>query len=181
MNLVGGVQSAISGWFDIFARRQEWQKHFDLSLAGLVNALEVYGFVALACIFAGQAASSGLPSPVTLIVRLLILSLPLVSLTASVYLTRAILRFTAPPMALIVPAIYALAAYLIAGTVLNLAGPAFPPLMLVLVGAMLYCEARIVANLSLTNGVAFALLTLVLLVALPASLYMLAAPGAGTI
>jgi hypothetical protein len=180
MNLVGAVQSAISGWFDIFARRQEWQRHFDLSLVGLINALIVYGFVALACIFAGRAAS-GLPSPITLIVRLLILFLPLISLTAAVYLTRAILRFTAPPIALIVPAVYALAAYLIVGTVLNMVGPGFAPLLLVLVGVMLYCEARIAANLSLTNGVAFALLTLVLLVALPASLYMLAAPGAGPI
>lgn len=179
MNLVGSVQSAISGWFDIFAGRPGWRDRFDFNAVGLVGALVVYGFVALASIFAG--AVYGLPSPLQLIAKLLLMALPLVAVTIAVFATRAMLGLTADPLEMIIPAIYIFAVYVLIASAFSFIGPVLNPILLVLAGVVMFRQARVVANLSVTISVAFALLTVVLLVALPASLYMLMAPGNGPI
>ena len=145
--------------------------------AGLVYALVVYAIVAVACIFA--AAAYGLPSPLVLVLRVIVLALPLIAVTIAVYLTKAVLKLETPPLDLIIPAIYVFAVYLLIGTFLSFAGPIINLILLILIAVALFRQARVVANLSTVNSVAFALLTLVLLVALPASLYMLMAPGNG--
>jgi hypothetical protein len=178
MNIVASIQSAITGWFDIFAGRAAWYERFLFNVAGLAQAIVIFGFVALACIFAHAAGmGAAIPSPSVLIVQLIGLAMPLLALVLTVYISRAILRFDTPPLELIVPGIYLLAVYLIVGTLLDFGGPIFAVLVYLLVAYALFQQAKVCAKLSVANSIAYAFLALVLLVALPSSLYMLAGAG----
>ena len=88
------------------------------------------------------------------------------------------MRLAIPDNALLVPATYALAFILLIGLPLSLFfGNVFANAMLGALGYMLYRAARDIAKLGIGVSIAFAVLAIAVLVALPIGLYMLTMPA----
>jgi hypothetical protein len=76
-----------------------------------------------------------------------------------------------------VPAVHALTFLLLGGFVLTIVGGILAPVLLALLAYMIYRGGREILGLSVSFALAYMALSIVLLVALPMSLYMLVAPG----
>jgi hypothetical protein len=177
MKIFGTIREAIAGWVAIVRGDAGWSRHFTLSAAGLVTALVLFFFFALLSI-ALASANVGLPDVIGLVIALLVQSISILALIAGIILTRRAVPTPASMTEILVPGIYALTAYLIAGTLLSfIAGPALIALWAGL-AFLLLCLGRRVGGWNIGVAAAFAVLTMVLLVGLPVTLYMLLGPVA---
>jgi len=178
METLSQFNEAAVGWYRLVMRRPDWREHFVLTRQGLFVALAGYfGIVVLAILI--QGAISGTADFGRLGVNLIANAMPLLGAVLAIILTVAILRLKVPIIDMLVPATHALTLLLIAGFVLAIVGGILAPVLLALLAYMFYRGGREILGLSIVFALAYAALSIVLLVALPMSLYMLWAPGAG--
>jgi len=177
MKIWGTMSEALKGWIAIVRGDADWARHFAISAAGLATALVLFFFFALLSI-ALATADVGIPSFFGLIIALVVQGLSILALLGGILITRKIMPGEISLMRLMVPGIYALIAYLIAGTILSLI--AGPVLILLWIGLafLLFCLGRQAGGWSIGVAAAFAVLTMVLLVGMPVTLYMALGPVA---
>ena len=174
-----GWQGAL-GWRDLLAQRESWREHFDQTFSGMVRAIYVY-LIVVALNIAVQLAGAALMALIAIAANDALNLLPLIGLMASVVATALVLRLRSNLHGLLVPAIHGLALAVLAGIPLSAIGVPAGPVVLALLGYMMFRLARAAAGLDLRVSIAFAALCIVVLVALPLSLYMVIAPGPGPI
>lgn len=167
------LRNAAVGWVKILRGEEGWQAHFRLSGPGLATALVLFfTFAFLAVVLASFQA--GVPSLYGLIEIMFIQSLWVMALLIGFFSTRFATRVKISPFPVLVPGIYALLLYLVAGSLLSLVFGVLLPVLWLVLGFMLYRLGRAAADWHSGISAAFAGLTTVLLVGLPMTLYMLA-------
>ncbi len=177
MTLWRNLLQAWRGWVSILRGEVDWQLYFTLTLPGLVAALALFLLAAFLTIVVA-ALNVGVPTLSEFIATMLVQSLCVLALLAGIYATRAAVPAPVRVLNILVPGVYAMVAYLLVGAVLSLfSGMALLALWVAL-AFLLYRLARIATEWSGGVSAAFAVLTVVLLAALPMTLYMLVGPVA---
>jgi len=177
MKILLTLRDAVQGWIAIIRGEADWARHFTLSLAGLMTALALFVFIALILI-ALVTLDTGLPGLIEIANGVFGQALSILALVLGIFFTRRMVPGEARFLDLLVPGLYAMIFYLLAGTVLSLvSGPALMLLWVVL-GCLLYCLGRRAGGWTRGVAAAFAVLTVVLLVGMPVTLYMLVGPVA---
>ena len=166
------VTEAMAGWTMILRREDGWRERFALSLPGLLTALVIFAMVTfLAVVFASM--SVGMPSPTGVVAAMFVLALPVTALVLSFLVTRSLLKSPAPTLDVMVPGIYAATVFLVVEGLLALIGGPVVMLSWLALAYLLYRLARAATGWSVGISAAFAVLTVVLLVAMRIALYML--------
>ncbi|HWV22509.1 MAG TPA: hypothetical protein VN036_15890 [Devosia sp.] len=177
MRIWRALKEALAGWIALVRGEADWRRHFSISAAGLATALVLFVFFALLSI-ALATADVGIPNFFGLIIALVVQSLSIVALLIGIHVTRRVVPGEARVMDLLVPGVYALIAYLVVGTFLSLiAGPILILLWIGLAVLLFYLGWR-AGGWNIGVSAAFAVLTMVLLVGMPVTLYMVLGPVA---
>jgi len=177
MKIWAALSEALKGWIGIIRGEAGWERHFSLSLPGLVTALVIFVFFALLSV-AIASANVGMPSLEGALAALFVQSLSILALLAGVLLTRRAVPSEAPLLRLLVPGLYALIAYLIAGTLVSLVAGVLLMALWACLAFLFFCLGRRAGNWTRGVSAGFAVLTMVLLVGMPVTLYMLLGPVA---
>jgi hypothetical protein len=173
MKIWAALSSAIRGWIAIVRGDADWRGHFTLSGAGLVTALLIFFFVAFLAI-AISSTAVGMPGSLGIVMALLVQGLLVVALLLSALLVGRVRRMPQPLLDIMVPGTYALVAYLLLGALSDLFGDFALFALWLGLGFLLYRLAVVATAWGRGVSAAFAVLTIALLVGLPATLYMLA-------
>ena len=177
MNAFTELKQAAIGWLDIIANRPGGAERFNRSGRGLINAVAFYFLLVLFTILV-QGVSTSFPTYSQIFTGLLVNALPLLGVALVIVATIRALGAGIPVNALLVPATYALAFVLLIGLPLSLFfGNIFANAMMGALGYMLYRAARDIAKFGIGISIAFAVLTIAVLVALPIGLYMVTIPA----
>lgn len=167
------LREAFAGWLLILRGETGWENHFRLNAPGLATALALYYvFAFLAVMLASFQV--GVPTLGGFLDIMVVQSLWLLALLIGVFVTRNFLKAEGSSFGLLVPGIYALIVYLVLGSLVSLTFGLLLPLLWIGLVWMLYRLGRVAAGWTIGVSAAFALLSVVLLVGLPMSLYMLA-------
>lgn len=182
MNPLIEIRNAAIGWLDLLGARPDAASRFNATRRGLVTMLATYLILVVVTRTIQSVALFGTaPGLDDLLVTLAINALPLLAI---VLVISATVQFLRPPVTLLgmlVPAGYALSLILAIGLPLSLfGGGMFSAAMQGILGYMLYRLARDIGKVSIGISAAFAILTVVLLVAIPLGLYMLIQPDLPT-
>jgi hypothetical protein len=173
---LGHFNMAARGWYLITLGRPGGRELFVPTWQGLLVAIAGYfGAVLLGIVF--QSLLIGVPNILELLAGLGINALPLIGFVAATLGTIAALRVQRHPLEMLVPGIHAITMLLIAGFLMSAVLPGLASLLLGLLLFMLFRAGREILGLNFALALAYAALTIVLLVALPTSLYMLMGPG----
>ena len=176
MKLWAALANAFAGWIKITRGEADWRSHFAFTAPGLVTAILIYFFFAfLAVAFASM--NIGMPGLTGIASALIVQGLSLVALALAIQGTKAMLKSPQPMLDLMVPGTYVLVFYLIVGAILSLIGGPVLVLLWVVLGYLLYRLARVATPWSIGISLAFAVLTVLLLVGMPVTLYMLSNPA----
>ena len=175
MTLVRTVHRAISGWMAILRGDSDWRSHFTLSRGGLYLALAVY-LGAMLILLAVRTGGAILSDPLLMGTSLVLNALPVAALGISVLLTGLVLRWPAPAAELMVPGTYALAMIMVLNVLLLLFPAYLANTGTAILGVLIFRLGRTAWLLPSVSALAFAVLTVVLLVGLPVALYMLTVP-----
>jgi hypothetical protein len=178
MKIWGALSNAAFGWMMILRGEAGWQTRFALTLPGLVTSLVIFLF----CAFLAVAMAStyqGMPNFFGVLDALAAQALWILVVFASLRVTAMLIKREIDTLAMLVPAVYLLVGYLLVGSVINLV---MPPAVLVLTLALVYPFHRLgrAGGWPAPNALGFAVLTTVLLVAVPLALYMLTSPASLT-
>lgn len=177
MTPLSEIRDAAVGWLDMIGGRPGGGERFDRGTRGFGTALGFYFLMVLFTI-AVQGAAGGFPGFGQIALAILVNALPLVAIALVIWATVHVLRPDATVGALLVPAVYALAFILLIGLPLSLFfGNIFANAMMGVLAYMLYRLARDVGKLRVGVAVAFAILGIGALVALPIGLYMVTMPA----
>ena len=152
-----------------------WQARFRLSVPGLATALVMFYLFAFLAVVLGSL-NFGVPTLIDLMIFMLYQSLWLASLLIGLQGTRMAVRDRGPILPLLVPGVYALTFYLILGALVSLAIGFLLPLLWLGLIYILFRLGRVAGGWSIGVSVAFAVLTVLLLVGTPIALYMMPAP-----
>ncbi|PXA97373.1 hypothetical protein DMC47_14130 [Nostoc sp. 3335mG] len=177
MRIFAALRDAVAGWIALVRGDADWARHFTLSAAGLTTALVLFYFFAILSV-ALASANVGMPNLFGMIIALLVQSLSILALWGGIVITRRMVPGGAPMLTLMVPGLYALIGYLIAGTVLSLFGGAVLIVLWVALAGLLFCLGWRAGGWNVGVAAAFSVLTMVLLVGIPVTLYMLLGPPA---
>lgn len=175
MRILRAISGALAGWRAILLGEADWARHFVLTGAGLATALVLYFLVAFLVLLAGAGNST--LSVADAATGLLIFGLYVGALAVSAYATKAMLGWKRPILDLLVPGTYAMIVFLVAGTLAAPLGPAVALVAVFGMALMFFRLGQIAGGWSIGISAAFAVLTAVLLVAIPVTLYMLARPA----
>ena len=180
MKLWAAITQAFAGWLLIVRGKPDWHSHFALSLPGLVTALLIFVLAAfLAVVFASM--SIGLPSLPGVLAAMVVLALPLVAFVLALLGTRMVLKTDELLLPLLVPATYVLTAFLLIEGLLAMLGGPIVMLAWIALAFVLFCLARAATSWNIGVSFCFAVLSVVLLVALRLALYMLSSSAGITI
>ena len=180
MKLWSILHNAWTGWLLILRNQPGWREHFSLSAPGLVTALLIFAFMAfLAVAFASM--SIGMPGGIGVLAGMFVLALPVTSFVVTLIGTRMLLKSDQPMLPVLVPGIYALTAFLVLEGVLAMIGGPVVMLAWLAVGYLLFRLIRVATGWNAGVAAAFAVLTVVLLVAMRLGLYMLSNPAGSPI
>lgn len=172
MSLWRAVLGAWRGWLAILRGEGTWQGHFTLSTPGLVTALALFVLAAFISIVL-SALNFGVPTLDGFLGIMVVQSLGLLALFVGATATRYAVPNSVPLLHILVPGIYALGAYLILGAVLSLINGMLIFALWAALIYLLYRLGRVAAGWTHGVSAAFGCLTVVLLAALPVTLYML--------
>lgn len=173
------LRDAFIGWLDLIGRRHDAaESRFDVSPNGLVTMLLWYfGAVILTSVIQSLVSFGALPGVSDLAAALALNAVPMLTIAMAIFATARTLHPAVGFAGLFVPAGYALVLLLVIGLPLSFfVGSALAPALQGLLGYMLFRLARDLGKFSIGISVAFAILTVVLLVAIPIGLYMLLVP-----
>tara|TARA_R110002020_G_scaffold12525_7_gene45907 strand:- start:2101 stop:2634 length:534 start_codon:yes stop_codon:yes gene_type:complete len=171
MRLWTVLRQALAGWQMILRGEPDWRTQFSLTPAGLATALSIYAFVAFLAV-AIAATSIGMPGAFGVLAAMVVLALPVIALALSLLLTRNFLKSPAPLLPVLVPGIYALTAFLLIEGLLAMIGGPIVMLAWIGIGYLLFRLARHVQAWSRGIAAGFAVLTVLMLVAMRLALYM---------
>jgi hypothetical protein len=175
------IIDAFRGLADIFAGRPGWREHFELTRRGLLVALAVYLAVNLVVIVVLSIARGQGPSLIGLAFAAVFFVLWAAGLGFAIMLTRISIGIKTPVLDTVVPCLYALAVAGAAVQVASLLGTFTWAPVLGILGYVLFRAGRVTAGLGIPTSVAFAVLSIVLLVGVPLSLYILTQSPGGPI
>lgn len=173
MKIWAALSNAVQGWIQIVRGQAGWRDHFAISKPGLVTALLIFFFFAFLAI-ALSSTAVGMPGSLGIIMALVVQGLLLVALLLAILIIAKVRKTPQPLLELMVPGTYALTGYLIFGSLADLFGDFALVLIWLGLGYLLYQLAVVATAWSRGVSAAFAVLTIALLVGLPATLYMLA-------
>lgn len=172
------VWRAGRGWVELLSGRPAGVECFNRTRAGVASALIVYALM-IALTLAIQGIRSGVLTTLQALFSVAANALPLAGVAVVIVASIGALRLSATFADLFVPATYAMAFVLAAGLPVSLFLPEFySNFLLLLLAFMFYREARIAGKMSVGLSVAFAALSIVVLVGLPFGLYMLTVTAA---
>lgn len=174
MNAVEEIQEAMLGWRDIAQRRPGWQARFRPTPEGLRAAVVFYALAVVLNVAMQMLLARQFTVP-QVIVNLLLNFAPLAGLLIGVWGSLVALRRLPALLDVLVPATWALGFLLIVGLPLTLLPLPTGPLLLLALAYLYYLLVRTACGFSAGLAIAFAAVCLVLLVAVPSSLYMLVA------
>lgn len=180
MNALSQVSDAARGWAGIVSGRENARECFTLNSAGIVVALATYALI-VAGVVGLQALEFPGQSPLSLLSGAVFNMLPIAGLALIALPTAMLLPPRDGPAELLVPGIYLLAATLVLGVSLSYLDAKIGAALLGVTVFLLFRLARRIAGYGIGPAVAYAVLTGLVLVALPISVYMLIAPGPGPI
>ena len=169
------LNEAILGWVKIVRGQAGWAHHFSLTMPGLVSTLVLFAIFAFLVVIIASF-SVGVPTLSGFISVMLAQFLSVVALVLGLKATQLAVPSEAPLPQILVPGIYALIFYLVVGTLFALIGGPLLILLWLALAFLLYRLGRVATGWTMGVSVAFAVLTLVLLVGLPLTLYMLTGP-----
>ncbi|HTN61490.1 MAG TPA: hypothetical protein VL147_08005 [Devosia sp.] len=180
MKLWAALQAAFLGWVDIVRQRAGWEARFDVSLSGLSKALVIFFLFAFIAIAIGSL-QGGMPSPAGLVANLMVQALGVLALLIGIAVTKVAVKSDVPVLRVLVPGVYGLVFYLVAGSIL--AAISVETMTIVLLGLifLLYSLGRMAGGWTLGVSLAFGVLSVVLLVGMPLTLYMLGTPSGSPI
>lgn len=180
MKLWAALSNAVAGWQMILRGEPGWRDRFALTAPGLTTALLVFVFVTFLAV-ALTSMSIGMPSLFGVIAAMFALALPLTSLVVVLLGTRMAHNSQESARDVMVPGTYALTAFVIAEGLLAMLGGPVVMLAWLGLGYLLYRLARVATSWTAILCVGFAVLTVVLLVAMRLALYMLSGAAAPAI
>ncbi len=172
MSLWRAIERAWRGWRAILVGSPEWLGQFAPTMPGLVTALGIFLLCAFISIIV-SALSFGVPTFDGFLGVMFVQALGLIALLVGTVTTRQAVPTPAPLLQVIVPGLYALGFYLVLGALLSLVNGM---LVFVLWAGLIYLFyrlGRVAAGWTHGVSLAFGCLTVVLLAALPMTLYML--------
>jgi hypothetical protein len=178
MNPTDHFVNAGAGWWALALWRPGWQGKFVTTRRGFLVALGFY-FAIVAIAILVQGIFAGVPSIPELLFGLVFNGLPLLAALFALWGTIVFLGIKVPQMSAMVPVTYAMTFFLLAGIVIASLIPAAAFVLLAILAYLLYRAGREILGISVVFALAYAALSIVLLVALPMSLYMLFAPAPG--
>jgi hypothetical protein len=179
MTLFATLASALEGWRRLLAGDPVWRDQFRLSGAGLGMALAILALAAFLAV-AIASASFGMPGLIGILMSMIVLSLPLPALLVALLAARRMASDRRPLVEPLVPATYALVAFILVEGALALIAAPLAMLSWLLLGWLLYVLGRRAMAWNLAISASFAVLTIVLLVGMRLALYMLTSPAAGS-
>lgn len=173
------LSNAVFGWVLLARNQPGWRERFTISAAGLVTALFIFAFIAFLAV-ALTSMSIGMPSAIGVAAAMFVLALPITGLVVTLLATRLLLKSDTAALPVLVPGVYASSAFLLLEGILAMIGG--PVVMLAWLGLayLLFQLARAATGWSVGVAAAFAVLTIVLLVAMRLALYMLSTLAAGS-
>ena len=173
------LRNATTGWIMLLRGEAGWQERFALSAPGLATGLVIFIFMTFLAV-AVTSMSIGMPSIFGVVAAMFALALPLTSLIVVLIGTRMTLKSDEPMLDVLVPATYALTAFLVAEGLLAMVGG--PVVMMAWLGLAycLYRLARAATTWNVAISAGFAVLTVMLLVAMRLALYMLSTASSPT-
>jgi len=172
MKLWSTLNRAIVGWQMIVRGLPGWRSQFTISAAGLATALIIFAFMAFLEI-ALASMSVGMPGGFGVLASLVVLALPVIALVTTLLSTRNFLKTDVPVLPALVPGVYAMTAFLAFEGLLAMVGGPVVMLAWLAAGYLLFRLARMALDWTVGVAVGFAVLTVVLLVAVRLALYML--------
>lgn len=175
MNIFNALRQAVYGWIMILRGEAGWQERFRLSVPGLATALVLFYLFAFLAVVLGSL-NFGVPTFEALVVFMLYQSLWLASLLIGLQGTRSAVRDGQLLLPQLVPGVYALVFYLILAALVSLAIGFLLPLLWLGLIYMLFRLGRMAGGWTIGVSLAFAVLTVLLLVGTPIALYMMPAP-----
>lgn len=177
MRPVSDLRDAALGWVDLAGNRPGGER-FNASRAGLVIMLGWYGALVLVTLVIQSAARYGvLPHYGDAFVSIVLNALPMLAILLVTWLTARFLQPAVGMFSLLVPAGYALVFILAIGLPLSLLRSGmFSAALQGILGYLLYRLGRNVGKFSIGVSIGFAVLNVLLLVAIPIGLYMLFVP-----
>lgn len=178
MNAFTELWRALLGWLDLLTAQPGAAGKFNLSRVGLVNATGFYVVAALCSIAVPGIAGGIVPGWMQVAVGLLFNLLLLLAILLATWGTARLLRVGV--LAIAVPSIYALGIVeVLSLPLVFVRSDAAAIALLGVRGFMFYRAAREAGRLGIGVSVAFAILCIVLLAAIPLGLYMLLGGGQG--
>ncbi|WP_375450112.1 hypothetical protein [uncultured Devosia sp.] len=179
MKLWAALQQAWLGWVDIVRGREGWQTQFGFSVGALAKALVIFVLFAFLAIVVASI-QTGMPSVPGLLTNLVVQGLGVLALVISIVVTKLAVKSAIPVLVVLVPGVYGLVFYLVVGSIL--AAISIETVAIALLGLvfLLYRLGRAAGNWTLGVSLAFSVLTVVLLVGMPLTLYMLGTPAAAS-
>lgn len=170
------IGNASLGWLELISGREPVQPRFSPDRAGLVTAVAVFGAASvLGTIVRGVAR--GYPSYTEVFIGLVIDLILLLLVLAVAHYTARLMRAPIRGLELVVPAAWAMALLWLLLVPLSLLDRIVYNALLGMLGFMLYRAGRLIARFGIGTAIAYAILSVLVLVALPLSLYMVLAPG----
>jgi hypothetical protein len=179
MNIWAALRNAAIGWVMLLRGEDGWRERFAFTPAGLVTGLIIFIFTTFLAV-AITSANIGMPSLIGVVAAMFVLALPLTSLVVVLLGTRMTLKSDEPVLDVLVPASYALTVFLLVEGLLAMLGGPVVMLAWLGLGYMLYRLARVATTWNVAISAGFAVLTVVLLVAMRLALYMLSTTAAGS-
>lgn len=173
MKLWAALRSAAIGWMMLLRGEADWRSRFNRTPAGLVTALVIFVFVLFLAVIL-VAAGTAVPDVLAILAGMFALALPLTAMVVTLLGTRIALKSTEPMQDVLVPGVYALAAFIfVEGLLVTLIGGPVVALSWLVLGYLMFRLARAATSWHTALAVGFAVLTVLLLVAMRQALYML--------
>ncbi len=173
MRLWATLRDAVVGWRLILAGAPSWRERFSLTRPGLVTAFGLFVIIVLLALSVASL-DYGLPSVVALVAGLIVQVLPIAALLLAVWTTRKAVGGSDSWLGLLIPAIYLLMAFVpLEGLVVALAGGPLVMLTWIALGYGYFRLARAATLWSRGVSASFAILAVLLLVAMRIALYIL--------
>ena len=178
MKIWAAISNAARGWILLLRGQEDWRDYFRRTAAGLATALVLFIFVTFLAVIM-VAIGTDIPGLFAIIAGMVALSLPLIAMALVLAGTRSAMRVTAPTYDMLVPGTYVLIAFIVVeGMLASLIGGPIVVLSWLVLGYLLYRLARAAADWPVPIAAGFAVLTVLLLVAMRQALYMLSSTAA---
>ena len=178
MKIRTAISNAARGWVLLLRGRDGWRDYFKLSASGLATALVLFIFITFLAVVM-VAIGTDIPGLFGIVASMVALSLPLIAMALVLAGTRSAMRVTVPTYDMLVPGTYLLMAFVVVeGVLASLIGGPIVLLSWLVLGYLLYRLARAATDWHAGISIGFAVLTVLLLVAMRLALYMLSSTPA---